>query len=168
MVKTKFKIDIIWIRLIIFKILYYARLYGRWYSVDLRADMNHLHVKRIHLVFRLYSYRGCVKKYFRMRSLPYQTKKYQVPSYLWEGKLKWNNEKYILRKWQFWVWKVIEFYLAMLVSSCPLFLTSLLSRLQHFCAFSLLVCTVTGVQKLPSFLTIGILDCSLILFFSLI
>jgi hypothetical protein len=38
MVKTEFKMDIIWIRLIILKFLYYVT-----------ADMDHLHVKRIHL-----------------------------------------------------------------------------------------------------------------------
>jgi hypothetical protein len=30
MVKTKFKKDIIWVRLIILKFIYYAIWYGRW------------------------------------------------------------------------------------------------------------------------------------------
>jgi hypothetical protein len=59
-VKIKFKMDIIWVRLIILKSLYYARLCGRWCSGDFAADVNHLHVKRIHLVSFIYSYRGYI------------------------------------------------------------------------------------------------------------
>jgi hypothetical protein len=37
-----------------FKNLYYTRLCGRWCKCDLLADVNHLHVKRIHLVSFIY------------------------------------------------------------------------------------------------------------------
>jgi hypothetical protein len=37
----KFKIDIIWMRLIILKFLYF-------YSDDVTADIDHLHIKRIY------------------------------------------------------------------------------------------------------------------------
>jgi hypothetical protein len=50
MVKTKFKINIIWVRLIILKFLYCV-------VGDMTADVNHLYIKRIHLeslVNRLY------------------------------------------------------------------------------------------------------------------
>jgi hypothetical protein len=36
------------------KKLYYARLCSRCYSGDLTADVDHLHVKRIHLVNFVY------------------------------------------------------------------------------------------------------------------
>jgi hypothetical protein len=43
MVKIEFRMDIIWIRLIIFKNLYFV-------VGDVADDVDHLHVKRIHLV----------------------------------------------------------------------------------------------------------------------
>jgi hypothetical protein len=46
--------DIIWVRLVILKKLCYARLYGRWCSGNLAANVDHLHVKRIHLVDFIY------------------------------------------------------------------------------------------------------------------
>jgi hypothetical protein len=54
MVKTEFKMNIIWVRLIILKRLYYAILCGRGCSSDLSTDVDDLHVKRIQLVSFIY------------------------------------------------------------------------------------------------------------------
>jgi hypothetical protein len=51
----KFKMDITWVRLIIFKKFYYVILCGRWCSGDLAANVDHMHVKRIHLVGFVYT-----------------------------------------------------------------------------------------------------------------
>jgi hypothetical protein len=43
MIKIEFKINIMWMRLIILKFVYF-------YSGDVAADVDHLHVKRIYLM----------------------------------------------------------------------------------------------------------------------
>jgi hypothetical protein len=95
MVKTKFNLDVIWIRLII--------LFFVFYSGDVTADVDHLHVKKSLISeFLLYSYRGYLIKSFFMCTVIGKQKKAHYDLCVWSGFislfLKKNREKHNYRR----------------------------------------------------------------------